>query len=74
MEFSYDLDGRTTEESVIPAATPELLELIEKVNSILSTHRANDPEVVELKASSAYQKVAWLLDETVVPIQGRQPQ
>jgi len=43
----------------------ELLTLAEKVRAILSAYDADDPAVEALKQSPAYQKVAWLIEDTV---------
>ena len=42
---------------------PQLLELAEKVRAMLAQYAPNDPAVVQLKASPAYQKVAGLLEQ-----------
>lgn len=42
--------------------TPELLALAEKVRSMLAAYPADDPAVAGLKASPAYQKVAYLIE------------
>jgi len=47
--------------AVRPSA--ELLTLAEKVRSLLSVYPENDPAVAALKASPAYQKVAYLIEE-----------
>lgn len=43
-------------------ASPELRQLAEKVRAILAQYAPDDPAVAELKASKAYQKVAYLLE------------
>lgn len=55
-----------TPELQAPPPDPELLALAEKVRMILSAYPADDPAVAELKASPAYQRVAYLIegDET----------
>lgn len=46
------------------AATPELLELAEKVRSILAAYPPDDPAVTQLRKSPAYRAVAWLIEES----------
>lgn len=43
--------------------SPELLALAEKVRTMLAAYPADDPAVLALKASEAYQKVAYLIEE-----------
>ena len=45
-------------------ASPELLALAERVRTILAAYAPNDSAVAALKASPAYQQVAWLIEET----------
>ena len=45
------------------AAAPELLELAEKVRSILASLPPDDPAVAQLKQSPAYRAVAYLIEE-----------
>ena len=44
-------------------ASRELLELAAKVRAILAQYPADDPAVMELKRSEAYQKVAYLIEQ-----------
>lgn len=46
------------------AAPPELLELAEKIRSILAAFPPDDPAVGQLRQSPAYQAVAWLIEES----------
>ena len=43
-------------------APPELLQLAERVRAILEKFPADDPAVIELKSSAAYQKVKHLIE------------
>nr|WP_325212008.1 glycosyltransferase family 2 protein [uncultured Oscillibacter sp.] len=43
-------------------ASPELLALAEKVRTMLAAYPADDPAVAALKASPAYQRVAYLIE------------
>ena len=57
-------------EDAQPKASPELLVLAEQVRKILSAYDSTDPAVAALKASPAYQQVAWLIEETPgLPVQ-----
>ena len=47
--------------------TPELLALAEQVKFILSQYPPDDPAVLQLKASPAYQRVAALLEPPAAP-------
>ena len=47
-----------------PQASPELLELAERIRTILSTCSPNDPAVAAIRQSPAYQQVAWLIEDT----------
>ena len=49
-------------------ATPELLALAEQVKRILSQFPPDDPAVLQLKASPAYQRVAFLLEDPASPV------
>ena len=49
--------------SRIATAPPELIELAKQVKLMLSRFAPDDPAVVELKKSAAYQQVAWLIEE-----------
>lgn len=48
----------------------ELLELAEKVRTLLSACDPTDPAVAALKQSPAYQKVAHLIEGSEVPVAG----
>lgn len=43
--------------------TPEMLALAEQVKTVLAMYPADDPAVVALKATPAYQQVAFLIEE-----------
>jgi len=45
-----------------PAPSEELLELAEKVRAVLAAYAPDDPAVVALKATPAYQSVAHLIE------------
>ena len=47
----------------IASAPPELLALAEQVRVILAAYPADDPAVVQLKQTLAYQQVAFLIEE-----------
>lgn len=47
----------------IASASPELIALAEQVKTILATYPADDPAVVQIKQSPAYQQVAFLIEE-----------
>ena len=49
--------------SRIATAPPELVELAKQVKLMLSRFEPDNPAVVELKKSAAYQQVAWLIEE-----------
>lgn len=48
----------------------EMKELADKIRGILSAYAPDDPAVVRLKQSEAYQKVAYLIESIAVPVQG----
>ena len=50
--------------AAIAEASPELLELAEKVKSILSAYPSDDPMVQTIKESEAYRKVAYLIEDS----------
>ena len=54
--------------------SPELLELAEKVRTILAQYAPYDPAVVALKQSEVYQKVAYLIEGIEAPVFGGQAQ
>lgn len=43
--------------------SPELAALAEQVKNLLSAYPADDPAVKAIKASPAYQKVAWIIEK-----------
>ena len=47
----------------ISSASPELLKLADQIRTILRQYAADDPAVQALKQSSAYQQVAYLLED-----------
>lgn len=54
-------------------ALPELLRLADQIRTLLARYPANDPAVVVLKQSEAYQKVAHLIEEPELDIFGGLP-
>ena len=50
--------------AAIAEASPELLELAEKIKSILSAYAPDDPMVQAIKESDAYHKVAYLIEDS----------
>lgn len=56
------------------ATPPELKALADQVRVILARFNPDDPAVVALKQSEAYQKVAHLIEGTAVPVWGGLPQ
>lgn len=55
-------------------ASPELLELAEKVRALIAQFPPDDPAVAVLKQSDAYQKVAYLIESMEAPVWGGMPQ
>ena len=53
-----------------PSPAPELLELAEKVRAMLAVFPPDDPAVIALKQSEAYQKVADLIEGLEPPVTG----
>lgn len=51
-------------------ASPELLELAEKVRAILAQYSPDDPAVLALKQSEVYQRVAYLIEGLDAPVFG----
>lgn len=51
-----------TPELQAPPPSPELLELAEKVKTMLTAYPPDDPAVTALKTSEVYQKVAYLIE------------
>lgn len=47
----------------IAAAPAELLELAEQMRELLARFSADDPEVLKIKSSPAYQQISWFLEE-----------
>ena len=54
----------------IQQPSQELLELAEKVRTLLAAYAPDDPAVAVLKQSPAYQKVAYLIEGTEPPVMG----
>lgn len=54
--------------------SPELLELADKVRAILAQYLPDDPAVLAIKQSEAYQKVAYLIEGMEAPVFGGLPQ
>lgn len=52
--------------AAIAEASPELLELAEKVKAILSAYAPDDPMVQAIKESDAYRKVAFLIEDSTL--------
>ena len=69
----YLLDGIEKKQNA-SAASAELQVLADQVRSILAQYKPDDPAVMALKQSPAYQKVAHLIEGMEVPICGRQLQ
>lgn len=59
-----------TPEMKVLAPSQELLELAEKVRTLLAAYAPDDPAVAVLKQSPAYQKVAYLIEGTEAPVMG----
>ena len=59
-----------TPEIQLPAPAQELLDLADKVRSMLSAYAPDDPAVEAIKQSPVYQKVAYLIEGAEVPIIG----
>lgn len=53
---------RLEQQKKLESAPPELLELAEKVRSILAQYSPDNPVVVALKQSEVYQRVAYLIE------------
>ena len=60
IQFMLDRFVETTR----PKASSELLALAEQVRKILSAYDPNDPAVEALKATPAYQQVAWIIEDS----------
>lgn len=65
---------QNTPELQAPPPSAELLTLAEQIRTILAAYSPNDPAVVALKQSDAYQKVAFLIEGLEPPIAGGQSQ
>ena len=50
--------------TAIAVASPELLELSDKVKAILSAYAPDDPMVQEIKQSEVYRKVSYLIEDS----------
>lgn len=59
-----------TPEIQAPAPSEELQALADQIRAVLEKFPSNDPAVVALKESEAYQKVAYLIEGLEVPIVG----
>ena len=59
-----------TPEMKVLAPSQELLELAEKVRTLLAAYAPDDPAVAVLKQSPAYQKVAYLIEGAEAPVIG----
>ena len=59
-----------TPEMKVLAPSQELLELAEKVRTLLAAYALDDPAVAVLKQSPAYQKVAYLIEGAEAPVMG----
>ena len=65
---------KRTPELQAPTPSPELLALAEQIRTVLANFAPDDPAVVALKQSEAYQKVAWIIEGASVPVAGGLPQ
>lgn len=63
-----------TPEVQLPPPSKELLALAEQIRTVLANFAPDDPAVTVLKASEAYQKVAYLIEGIEPPIVGGLPQ
>lgn len=63
VEFVMDRVVELEKSSHVAAAPPELVELAKQVKLMLSRFAPDDPAVLELKNSPAYQQVAWLIED-----------
>ena len=59
-----------TPEVQAPAPSQELLDLADKVRSMLSAFKPGDPAVAAIKQSPVYQKVAYLIEGLEAPVIG----
>lgn len=59
-----------TPEIQLPAPSQELLDLADRVRSMLSAFAPEDPAVAAIKQSPVYQKVAYLIEGVEAPIMG----
>ena len=64
----------TPELQTRPEPSAELLALAEQVRTLLANFAPDDPAVAALKQSEAYQKVAYFIEGTNVPVVGGLPQ
>ena len=60
----------TPEIQLQPEPSAELQALAEQIRTVLANFAPDDPAVVALKQSEVYQKVAWLIEGTNVPVVG----
>lgn len=65
---------KRTPELQAPTPSPELLALAEQIRTVLANFDPDNPAVVALKQSEAYQKVAWIIEGASVPAAGGLPQ
>lgn len=63
-----------TLELQMPKPSPELLELAEKVRTMLAAYAPDDPAVQAVRASTAYQRVAHLIEGPDMGLYGGLPQ
>ena len=63
-----------TPELQMPKPSPELLELAEKVRTMLAAYAPDDPAVQAVRASTAYQRVAHLIEGPDMGLYGGLPQ
>lgn len=59
-----------TPETQDPAPSAELRALADQIRAVLANFAPDDPSVLALKQSEAYQKVAYLIEGAAVPVQG----
>ena len=63
-----------TPEIQSPPPSEELKALAGQIRSVLSMYAPDDPAVMLLKQSDAYQQVAYLIEGAAVPVKGGLPQ
>lgn len=62
MKDMVEFLAQNTPELQAPKPSAELLALAEQVRTLLAAYAPDDPAVKALKASPAYQKVAWIIE------------